>query len=52
MAANNKTQMVLSHDNNIIVSTGNGRPAAACDVSLEHSVKFIYPIRAYPLKVY
>jgi len=27
---NNKTQLVLSHDNSIIVSNG---PAAACDVS-------------------
>jgi len=41
MPAYNKTQMVLSHNNNIIVSNGQQLPVKSARQS---SVKFIYPI--------
>jgi len=40
MAASTKTQMVLSHDNSILVSNGQQPPVTS---SRQPSVKFIHP---------
>jgi len=41
MAANNKTEMVLSHDNIILVSNGQQPPLT---LARQPSMKFIQPI--------
>ena len=43
MENNNKTQMILSHDNSIVVSNGQQSPVTS---ARQPSMKFIHPIIA------